>query len=125
MILDTNALSALADGDSTIEPILRRTSEISIPVIVLGEYMYGVRQSHHRSYYETWLANLSPSYRVLTIEKETADKYASIRLELKRKGQSIPANDLWIGALARQHATPVLTRDKHFDVITGLKRIGW
>ena len=125
MILDTNALSALADGDSTLEPILRAATEISVPVIVLGEYMYGIRQSHHRGRYEAWLANSIPSYRILAIEEETADKYASIRHELKRRGQSIPANDVWIGALARQHASPVLTRDQHFDVITGLKRIAW
>jgi predicted nucleic acid-binding protein len=27
--------------------------------------------------------------------------------------------------LARQHAMPLLSRDRHFDVVPGLKRVGW
>ena len=47
MILDTNGLSALAEGDAALEPILRKANQISIPVIVLGEYRYGISQSRH------------------------------------------------------------------------------
>ena len=36
MILDTNGLSAMASGDPTLEPLLRRAAEIAVPVIVLG-----------------------------------------------------------------------------------------
>ena len=54
MILDTNGLSALADGDLTLEPILRQATSISLPVIVLGEYRYGIRQSRNRARYEHW-----------------------------------------------------------------------
>ena len=35
MILDTNGLSPVADGDLTIEPVLREASDIAVPVIVL------------------------------------------------------------------------------------------
>jgi len=40
-------------------------------------------------------------------------------------GRSIPTNDLWIAALCRQHALPLLSRDRHFDVVRGIQRIGW
>ena len=56
---------------------------------------------------------------------ETAERYAEIRDGLKRKGRPILANDLWIAALARQHALPLLSRDQHFDSVPGLKRVGW
>ena len=125
MILDTNGLSAVADGDLTVEPILRETTEIAVPVIVLGEFRYGIRQSRGRARYERWLAESIPSYRVLTVDEETAERYAEIRDELKHRGRPIPANDLWIAALTRQHALPLLSRDQHFDSIPGLKRIGW
>jgi len=36
-----------------------------------------------------------------------------------------PANDLWIAALCRQHPLPLLSRDRHFDGVNGIKRIGW
>jgi predicted nucleic acid-binding protein len=45
MILDTNGLSALAEGESGLEPILRKTTQIAVPVIVSGEYRYGIQQS--------------------------------------------------------------------------------
>jgi tRNA(fMet)-specific endonuclease VapC len=50
---------------------------------------------------------------------------AAIRLELKRAGTPIPANDLWIAALCRQHAYNLLSRDRHFDRVSDLHRIGW
>ena len=45
MILDANALSAWADGDPAIEPLLRTASRLVIPVVVLGEFEFGIRQS--------------------------------------------------------------------------------
>lgn len=125
MILDTSALSALADGDGALEPILRQASEIAIPVIVLGEYLFGIRQSRHRKPYERWLAEVTAASRVLVVDDGTAGQYADVRDELKNGGRPIPSNDLWIAALVRQHGLPLLSRDEHFDVVTGLKRIAW
>jgi len=62
---------------------------------------------------------------VLDIGFETARHYAAIRLELKVAGKPISANDLWIAALSRQHAIPVMSRDSHFDSVGGLKRLTW
>ncbi len=125
MILDTNGLSAVADGDPMVETALREASEVAVPVIVLGEFRYGIRRSRARVRYERWLFESIPSYRVLMVDEETAERYAQIRDELRRAGRPVPANDLWIAALARQHALPLLSRDQHFDHIPGLKRITW
>lgn len=125
MILDTNGLSAMADGEVKLEPLLQGAAEIAIPVIVLGEYKYGIRQSRNRTRYEQWLAEAIASCRVLVVDRDTAGLYAEVRGELKRSGRPIPGNDLWIAALARQHALPVLSRDQHFDFVPGLKRVGW
>jgi predicted nucleic acid-binding protein len=110
VILDTNGLSAIADGDATLVPILRQATEVAVPVIVLGEFRYGIRQSRSWARYEAWLTRSIPSYRVLNVDEGTAERYAEIRDELKRSGRPIPANDLWIAALARQHVLPVLTK---------------
>ena len=125
MILDTNGLSAVADGDPALEPLLRRAAEIALPVIVLGEYRYGIRQSRHRVRYERWLAEALAGYRVLAVDEDTAGHYAEVREELKRLARPISANDLWIAALARQHRLPVLSRDRHFDFVPRLKRLAW
>lgn len=125
MILDTNGLSAMADGDPNLERLLQSAAEIALPVIVLGEYQYGIRQSHHRARYERWLSEVIANCRVLTVDAGTAGQYAEVRAELKRKGRPIPSNDLWIAALTRQHALPLLSRDQHFDFVPGLERLGW
>ena len=125
MILDTNALSAFVDGESGVGQILRRQERAAIPVIVLGEFRYGIAQSKHRSAYEAWLKSQLPSFDILTVTEETAVAYAALRLVLKRLGRPIPANDAWIAALALQHRLSVLSRDEHFDAIPGLEREGW
>ncbi|MDQ2712647.1 MAG: type II toxin-antitoxin system VapC family toxin [Acidobacteriota bacterium] len=118
-------MSAAADGHEALSPIFRNAVEISVPVIVLGEYRYGIRQSRDRRRYEAWLSEAIPSYRVLAIDEDTAEQYADIRNELKRSGRPIPSNDLWVASLARQHSLPLLTRDRHFDYVSGLRRIEW
>jgi tRNA(fMet)-specific endonuclease VapC len=37
----------------------------------------------------------------------------------------IPENDLWIAALARQHALTLVTRDAHFTGVRGLVVERW
>jgi tRNA(fMet)-specific endonuclease VapC len=125
LILDTNALSAMGDGHPELEERLERAPELVIPAITLGEYKYGIRQSRNRTRYERWLAELIANCRILVVDEETADEYAVVRSELKQRGKPIPSNDVWIAALARQHAFPLLSRDQHFDSVPGLTRISW
>jgi tRNA(fMet)-specific endonuclease VapC len=39
--------------------------------------------------------------------------------------RSIPANDVWIAALALQHRRPVLSRDQHFNLVPDIERRSW
>jgi tRNA(fMet)-specific endonuclease VapC len=125
MILDTNALSAAADGDPGVAAVLARAEQMTIPVIVLGEYRHGIAQSRNRASYENWLVGLLNDCMVLDIQEPTTHYYAEITLELRRKGKPIPTNDIWIAALCRQHSLPLLSRDRHFDLVAGTKRIDW
>lgn len=125
MILDTNGLSALAEGESALEPILRKAIQVAIPVIVLGEYRYGISQSRYRKQYERWLNEYLSKFRILAIDEQTTISYSAVRTELKKAGTPIPANDVWIAALCRQHSLPLLSRDRHFDAVTGITRLNW
>jgi tRNA(fMet)-specific endonuclease VapC len=125
VILDTNGLSALADGDPGLPPILRKAAQIAIPVIVLGEYRYGISQSRHKKAYEQWLSDYLRKFRILDIDEQTTVSYSAVRTELKRAGTPIPSNDVWIAALCRQHSLPLLSRDRHFDLVPGLTRFNW
>ncbi len=123
MILDTNALSAWAEGVSAVLAPLRSARRLILPSIVLGEYYFGIRQSRHRRRYEAWLASYLPTIEIAVVTAATAGRYADVRLELKEAGNPIPQNDAWIAALARQHSLPVLSNDRHFDAVPGLERI--
>ncbi|HZU11164.1 MAG TPA: type II toxin-antitoxin system VapC family toxin [Pseudacidobacterium sp.] len=125
MILDTSALSALADGDVGLERSLRSTVQLAIPVIVLGEYRYGISQSRYRKQYEQWLSECLQKFRVLEVDEQTSAFYSAIRAELKKSGRPIPANDVWIAGLCRQHSLPLLSRDAHFDYVKGIRRVEW
>lgn len=125
MILDTNALSAWAEGLQAVKVPLQSARRLVVPSVALGEYYFGIRQSSHRRRYEDWLRRYLPLAEIATVTHATAGAYADIRLELKPSGNPIPPNDAWIAALARQHALPVLSNDAHFDRVAGVDRIAF
>jgi tRNA(fMet)-specific endonuclease VapC len=125
MILDTNAVSAVAENDPAAVRIFTKAPGIELPVIVLGEYRFGIAHSRRRNEYEKWLAELIAATRVLPVDQETSSHYARVRAELKKSGQPIPSNDLWIAALSRQHRLPLMSLDQHFDAVQDLKRVNW
>lgn len=115
----------MADGDPKAVDCLSSAADIAIPVIVLGEFRYGIAHSRHRKRYEAWLLELLAAVPTLQIDEETAVRYAKIRTELRRSGTPLPANDVWIASLCRQHSQPIMSRDRHFDAVAGLHRLGW
>ena len=125
MILDTNALSALLDKDTALLKVIRQSRELALPVIVLGEFRFGIGVSRRRDQYEAWLRRDLSLFHVLPVVEKTSVYYAAIRSELKASGSPIPANDAWIAALARQHQMPIVTRDTHFDRVTNIQRLDW
>jgi tRNA(fMet)-specific endonuclease VapC len=125
VILDTNAVSALLAGDPAIGEVLAGEDRHHLPVIVLGEFRYGLLRSTHRRRLETLLETLVRESIVLRVDEETAEAYARLRDALRRAGRPIPENDIWIAALANQHDQPVVSRDLHFDDVGGISRVGW
>ncbi len=125
MILDTNALSAAAEREPSALAVVANAQRLALPVIVLGEFRLGIAASRYKATYEAWLNDWVGAVEVLDIDNETTHSYAAIGLELKSKGKPIPLNDLWIAALCRQHSLPLLSRDRHFDSVSGLQRLDW
>jgi len=125
LILDTNALSAAAENEPSALAVVATADRLDVPVIVLGEYRLGISRSRYRAAYEEWMAAWLAAVTVLDIDAETTRSYAAIGVELRDKGTPIPTNDLWIAALCRQHSLPLLSRDRHFDYVSGLKRLEW
>ena len=125
MILDTNALSAWCDGDDSLLAVLPSDRPLFLPVIVLGEYRFGIKAARDGKIREKWLDSVEHAITVLDADSTTARRYADMREELRLAKTPIPENDVWIAALARQHDLPLLSRDAHFDCVSGLQRAGW
>lgn len=125
MILDTNALSAFIDGDRALGVRMSVERHAAIPVIVIGEFRYGISGSKYRDRYERWLEDHLSHFEILDITEPTTVTYARLRVSLKKIGRPIPANDAWIAALALQHRLPVMSRDEHFDAVPDLRRETW
>jgi predicted nucleic acid-binding protein len=124
MILDTNALSAMAGG---VPAALKHfhANEVALPVIVIGEFRFGISRLRTRVDYERWLLELTSASLILDVTKETSTFYSEIRAELESVGKPIPSNDTWIAALCRQHSLTLMSKDRHFDRVPGLNRIDW
>ena len=102
-------------GQSRCDP-QHRPGRISLWAVSFGVFVRNWRLD---------LGVLERLAEVLVVDAETARAYALIRRELKEAGKPIPDNDLWIAALVRQHALPLLSNDTHFDYVKGLTRTGW
>jgi len=123
IVLDTNAYTAFKRGDSDILAVLQHAPRIIVCATVLGEllggFAAGQRESANRGELTQFLS--SPRVQVVPSTAATADLYALVYAALRRKGQPIPTNDLWIAASSLEHGAAMLTLDGHFQAIDGLR----
>lgn len=125
MILDTNAVSALFAGDRGLEKLLAPSARHELPVIVIGEYRYGLARSRARRSLLPLLEQLISESTVLPIRATTAAIYAEVREALRANGTPIPENDVWISALAVEHDLEIVSRDADFDRVAAVRRRSW
>lgn len=125
MILDTNAISALSNRDPKLIDKMGTLTNVSTTLINLGEYHFGILGSSHKTELLHWIQAFLEHVELLQPNLNTLPHYANIRNELKTAGTPIPANDVWIAALARQYQLPLLSKDSHFDFVKGMIRHSW
>jgi predicted nucleic acid-binding protein len=125
VILDTNALSAFFENEGAVVSLMSEVEAVHLPVIVLGEYRFGLRGSRLRKILEPKLVAFARTCTVLAVLESTTNAYARIRHDLKKAGTPIPENDIWIAALALEYHLDILSNDRHFDAIDHIRRVGW
>lgn len=125
MILDTNAVSALANRDSALIAVLGGAEGAVLSFISVGEFRFGLLGLKKGELGIAFLDALSTAMFILYPDSETIACYSRIADQLKRSGKPIPQNDMWTAALAMQTGMPVLTRDRHFDFVEGIEKVGW
>lgn len=124
-LLDTNIVIGLFNNDESILGSLSQAEEVFIPSIVLGELYFGANKS---SKVETNIARLQQfmvNSAILSCDGDTAPYYGLIKFALRQRGRPIPENDIWIAAMAQQHALTVVSRDNHFQYVNNLETEMW
>ncbi len=119
IFLDTSAYSAFKRGHPRILRRVQEATEILLSPVVMGElragFLKGTRTETNRKELAEFLA--SPRVSVVTVDDETAERYAVIFDSLRRTGRPMPTNDIWIAASAMQIGARLVTTDTDFHAI--------
>ena len=89
MILDTNAISDWCEANTRLLRVLPKDRPIYLPVIVLGEYRFGIKAARDRAVREVWLDAVESSVVVLDVDTTTARFYGEVREELRKDRKSV------------------------------------
>lgn len=121
-MLDTSAYVGFKrNAVETVEMIVR-AELILFSSVVLGELMFGFRNGTR---FKENMDDLNSfleheAVELVQIGKITSDRYSRIAAQLKRQGNPIPTNDIWIAAQTMEHGAELITSDQHFEKINGL-----
>jgi tRNA(fMet)-specific endonuclease VapC len=122
ILIDTNIYTHALRGDQETISVLQQVQEIGICSISIGELLSGFKAGAREKKNREELAEFldAPRVRVLGIDEDTAEFYATILDVLRKKGKPVPTNDVWIASVAFQYGFPLFTKDRHFEKISGL-----
>jgi tRNA(fMet)-specific endonuclease VapC len=125
LALDTNTYRLVMDGDANAVRLVRTCDAVLMPIPVIAELRVGFLHGTKGQRNEATLARFldAPRVQVLPCDEGTTPIYASLKLQLKRRGTPIPINDVWIAALVLQHNGVLFTRDSDFDRLPQLPRV--
>ncbi|GBE72995.1 hypothetical protein myaer87_02220 [Microcystis aeruginosa NIES-87] len=130
ILLDTNAYTAFKRNIFEAVEVIRNTPLIGLNSVILEE-LYGgfelvFREEYNRRELKQFLeiskinrfANAKRSLR--EIDCNTAEYYARVYYYLRKKGNPIPTNHMWIASTALQYNLALFSYDKHFRAVDGL-----
>jgi len=125
ILIDTSVYLDLLGGRVAAKERLADCSRAYFSVITLGEVWSGLpsgeeagqRKKTFQAFYE------DNGIDILPVTRKTAEHYAHIFRWLKNEGTSIPANDIWIAAVAAEHGLALATSDRHFKHIPHIQLV--
>jgi len=116
-----DCINAKNNALDLVEPLIRN-GQLATSVIVLAEIYDGLHRDSARDRKLAVENELLEGVPALGIDERLVPQFAALRADLRASGQIINDHDIWIAATALEHNLTLITRDKHFERITGLKR---
>jgi tRNA(fMet)-specific endonuclease VapC len=117
-LIDLQRERSAGNDDGAAHRFLKRSpdAELFLSTIALGEFAEGFDRAEHPV-----VAAVREGHTVVPVDDETALLYARVVRELRRRGELIGTNDLWIGCTSLRMGTAIVTANvEHFRHIDGL-----
>ena len=129
ILLDTNVCIAVMNGNPPVRERFKRAFRFNQPLLLssvsLFELWYGIAKSTHTAANTKQLSNFCETIEVLPFDDEDAHTAAYIRVDLMRHGRPLGAYDLLIAAQAIRRGLLLVTADREFSRLKGLRCENW
>jgi tRNA(fMet)-specific endonuclease VapC len=123
ILLDTNAYTQLLAGREAVLDIISAADTLYMSIFVLGELYTGFgggsKEQENREILKRFL--LKPTVKILNATLETADVFGMLKSRLNAAGTPLPVNDVWLAAHAIETGSVLISFDKHFNKVSGLR----
>ncbi len=129
MILDTDVLIALLQGDANAYKAVERLEEsgdrAATTIVSAFELLRGARISSKQEKNIAEVHQLLDNLEVLNLTLKACDEASKIYSDLRKKGCLIGEFDVLIAAIAKTNSEAVMTRDTHFGQIREIETTKW
>ena len=124
-MLDTNAISALVKGQSGgLSKTLERRS-FCISVITEAELRFGLARRPVNADLRSIIENLLLATDIRPWNSACAERYGQLRAELEALGKPLGSMDLLIAAHALAEDCTLVSADRAFAHVPGLRVLDW
>ena len=117
-LIDLQRERVAGGDDDPAHQFLKRSpeAELFLSTIALGEFAEGFDRTERPI-----VATMREGHTLVPMDDQTAFIYARVVRELRRRGELIGTNDLWIGCTSLRLGIPLVTANvAHFRRIDGL-----
>jgi len=123
-LLDTSFFVA-AESGRPVRQVPEDVDETEVSVVTVAELTLGVllARDEDRPVRLGTLAAVETTWDPLGIDVEVAREFARITAELRRRGRRAPILDVLLAATAITEGIPVVTQDRDYGAIAGLRVI--
>ncbi len=102
--------------------IVENADTIFFSPVVLGELFAGFKKgTQEKKNSDLLQAFLREHTTICEVTADTAEIYGIIFTNLRKQGTPIPMNDVWIAAQCIEFGAELLTFDRHFERVPGLR----
>jgi tRNA(fMet)-specific endonuclease VapC len=126
-LLDTNIASYIIKGNPAVRQrlVMIPMYEVAISAVTEGELRYGVARLPARTRLNTIVEEFLIRVAVFPWDSAAAQKYGQIRAALERAGDPLANLDTMIAAHALARGSVLVTYDKAFARVKGLRTEDW